>query len=177
MPRITSAEFESRYGAIVRAEYPELTRTMLRKALLERQPPTDVSDGVLRQWLNVQKSQAAGAVQVSTADELEDKYGATVTFLYLNNRSAFLLCKALRAQAQPVSITDGVAKQWIKKYGTELKVIMTAGHLERECGNSIREHQFDSVDHLKVWLSTEPFFEMVCGVEMVLAYTVPALVL
>ena len=62
------------------------------------------------------------------------------------NRTAFKLCAALRKAQPPIFITDGVAKQWIIKFGSETKTIMSAAALEilpingDITGNLIRIH-------------------------------------
>ena len=78
MATITANQFEKRYGAMCRAEYPEHTgHEALRTVLLQRQPPVDVSLGVLRQWLKI-SIKLADAITVSSTKELEEKYGAVV---------------------------------------------------------------------------------------------------
>ena len=92
MPVITSAEFEDRYGAVVRPEYSGyIGREALRTVLGQRQPPIVVSGGVLRQWLN-KSSKPPGAVTVSSTVELQDKYGAVVKLLAGKHAAAYLLC-------------------------------------------------------------------------------------
>ena len=128
MAGITAAQFEKRYGAMCRAEYPEYTgREALRTVLLQRHPPIDVPDGVLRQWLK-RSIKPADAITVSSSDDLQEKYGDLVKGLVLVHANAYRLCQALRAQSPAVYCSDGIAKQWTKKYGSELKCINTAGH-------------------------------------------------
>ena len=69
--------------------------------------------------------------------------------------SAFLLCKALRQQNPPIFISDGVAKQWLKKYYGDVKTIHNAGHLELQFGQCIRdrpESPFSNGSELQVWM-------------------------
>ena len=48
-PKLTAAEFERRYGALVNREYSGMgTARLLRNALSERRPPIEVSEGVLK---------------------------------------------------------------------------------------------------------------------------------
>ena len=156
MATITAAQFGKRYGAMCRAEYPEVTgHKALRSVLLQRQPPIDVPEGVLRQWLK-RSVKPADAVTVSSADDLQEKYGELVKGLVLVHATAYKLCQALRSQAPAVYCSDGIAKQWIKKYGSELKYINSAGHLELHCGSRIRENDKGLLEapELKVWLQT-----------------------
>ena len=71
------------------------------------------------------------------------------------------LCKALRSQTLAVYCTDGIAKQWFKKFCTELQYINSAGHLELFCGVRIREHDKAPLQapELKVWLQTDLYVE------------------
>jgi hypothetical protein len=140
MATITAAQFGKRYGAMCRAEYPDVTgREALRTVLLQRQPPIDVPEGVLRQWLK-RSVKPADAITVSSADDLQEKYGDLVKGLVLVHATAYKLCQALRSQAPAVYCSDGIAKQWIKKYGSELQYINSAGHLELHCGSRIRDN-------------------------------------
>ena len=121
MASITAAQFEKRYGNLVRAEYAEYTgREALRTVLLARQPPIDVSEGVLLQWLKRKSIKPADAITVSSANELQEKYGELVKGLVLVHAPACKLCQALCEQTPAVYCTDGIAKQWIKKNGSEL---------------------------------------------------------
>ena len=71
-----------------------------------------------------------GAVTVSSTAELQDKYGAVVKLVAGEPATPYLLCKALRSQTPPLYVSDGIAKQCFKKYGTELQYIHSAGYLE-----------------------------------------------
>ena len=156
MASIIANQFEKRYGAMCRAEYPNLGREALATALARRQPPIVVSHGALRQWINRRSIKPADAVTVTSVQELEEKYGALVKSLAAEHATAYKLCQALRAQTPPVYCSDGIAKGWFKKYGTILQRIDTAGHLELHCGSRIREADKATLDapELKVWLHT-----------------------
>ena len=139
-----------------RAEYPDAGYEALRTVLLQRQPPIDVSHGVLRQWLKRKSIKPADAITVSGADELQEKYGALVKGLVVVHATAYRLCQALRSESPAVYCSDGIAKQWFKKYGAVLQCINSAGHLELICGGRIRENDKGLLDapELKVWLQT-----------------------
>jgi hypothetical protein len=153
---ITALQFEKRYGAMCRGEYSEYSGCdALRTVLLKRQPPIDVPVGVLRLWLK-RSVKPADAITVSSTKELQEKYGAVVKLLATEHATAYKLCQALRSQTPAVYCSDGIAKEWIKKYGSELKYINSAGHLELHCGVRIREDDKASLQapDLKVWLQT-----------------------
>ena len=156
MAAITAQQFEKRYGAMCRAEYPDLGGRALVTALAKRQPPIVVSFGVLEQWIKRKSMKPADAITVSSAEELQEKYGALVKGLVVLHPTAYKLCQALRSQSPAVYCSDGIAKQWMKKYGTVLKCIDTAGHLELHCGSRIREDNKAGLiaPELKVWLQT-----------------------
>ena len=156
MTATTAVQFEKDHGALVRSEYSEYTGyEALCKVLGQRQPPIVVSEGVVRQWLK-KSIKPADAVTVSSTDELQEKYGSLVKGLASEHATPYRLCKALRSQTPPLYVTDGIAKQWFKKYGTELRYIDTAGHLEMICGARIREHDMATLQapDLQVYLRT-----------------------
>ena len=75
--------------------------------------------------------------------------------LAAENSSAYTLCRALKKRAPPVYVTDGVAKEWFKRYRGDLQYINSAGHLELICGARIREDETTTgvqAEALKVWL-------------------------
>ena len=110
MATITAPQFEKRYGAMCRAEYPGYTgHEALRTVLLQRQQPIDVPGGVLRQWLK-RTVKPPGAITVSSTKELDEKYGAVVRLLVATHATAYKLCQALRTQTPAVYCTDGIAK-------------------------------------------------------------------
>ena len=154
---ITAAQFEKRYGKLVREEYADLGYRALSTALLARQPPIDVPRGVLEQWLKRKSIKPPDSITVSSTNELEEKYGAVVRLLVAEHATAYKLCKALRSQTPAVYCTDGIAKEWINKFGTPLQRILTAGHLELICGARIREAgKWDlEAPDLKVWIQTQ----------------------
>ena len=82
----------------------------LRAVLGQRQPPIDVSEGVLRQWLNT-SMKPLDAITVSSTEDLQEKYGDVVKVLVREYATAYKLCKALRPQTLAVYCTDGIAKQ------------------------------------------------------------------
>ena len=67
---------------------------------------------------------------VSSAEELQEKYGALVKDLVAAHPTAYKFCQALRSEPPAVYCSDGIAKQWLKKYSTVFKGINIAGHLE-----------------------------------------------
>ena len=79
MASLIANQFEKRYGAMCRAEYPDLGCRALLTALGARQPPIVVSKGALEQWMKRRNIKPANAITVSSANELQEKYGAVVT--------------------------------------------------------------------------------------------------
>ena len=158
MASITAARSEKRHGNLVRAEYADYTgQDALRTVLLQRHPPIDVPRGVLEQWLKRKSIKPADAITVSSTDELQEKHGALVKDLVAVHATAYKLCKALREQSPAIYCSDGIAKKWIKKNGSELRYINSAGHLELICGARIREEGKSELEahDLKVWLQTD----------------------
>ena len=97
MSGLAAIQFEARYGALVRSELSEYTsHKALRRVLGQRQPPIDVSEGVLRQWLN-KSMKPHDAIIVSSTEGLAEKYGDVVEILAREHATAYKLCKALRS--------------------------------------------------------------------------------
>ena len=132
--KLTAAEFERKYGAMVRREYSDVaTPRMLRNALSERRPAIEVSEGMLKVWFSNFRSPAGGE-KVSSARELNEKYGDVVAELAKTYASAFLLSKALKARDPPVVASDGVLRVWLRRYRGDLQSINTASEQEMQCG-------------------------------------------
>ena len=91
MAKITAAQFGKRYGAMCRAEYPDLNSGALLTALGARQPPIVVSRGILEQWMK-RSIKPPDAITVSSTKELEEKYGAVVKLLAAEHVTAYKLC-------------------------------------------------------------------------------------
>ena len=151
------AELQSRYGAIL-SQPPLLDVTsavVLRKRLLDRKPSIKVGVAVCRGWLQQYRPNES-AVKIESAADLEEKYGDLTRQYAVVNPTAYLLCKAYRARTPPVHFTDGVAKQWFLKYcGGDTTYIDSAGHLEMQYGQRIRDDSdsngLDS-EALSAWL-------------------------
>ena len=54
------------------------------------------------------------------------------------NGTAYTLCRAMLTATPPLRVTDGIAKEWLRRYGQGLQYINSAGHLEMRCGDRIR---------------------------------------
>ena len=130
MSRLTAAQFELQYGELVRREHAEhSTARTLRRALEERRPPVRVSEGVLKVWFAKQAA-PPDTVIVSSAAELDEQYGEVVRSLAATHASAYKLCRAMLTATPPLRVTDGIAKEWLRRYGQVLQYINSAGHLE-----------------------------------------------
>ena len=166
--KLTAAEFQQRYGDLVAQEYADYTtpRT-LSKALEKRKPPIFVTDGVLRNWFANCRI-PADAVKVSSALDLNEKCGTFLGALAANNSSAFLLGRALKTRTPPVYATDGVLKEWFRRY-FDAEPVNSAGHLELKVGDRIREEltkrSFDAAG-LRVSVQTIKLFCVVQGIRM-----------
>ncbi len=125
----------------------------LHKACQARQPKIDVSHETCKQWWK--KYRVATTPSVSTAKELDDKYGERVRQLAPDNRSAYLLCKALRQCDPPIFVSDGIAKQWLHTYFGPLQKIESADQLEKLYGPRIRENSWNSDRLLRTQTGTD----------------------
>ena len=111
---------------------------LLHIALSNRSPAIDVSMAAVKTWWQKYK-QGQIELSVSSAKELQEKYGDIAKALAVNNSSGYLLVKALRDGEPAVYISDGVARQWLKQY-FNLAQIENAGHLETRYGKPLRDH-------------------------------------
>ena len=106
-------------------EYSDVgTARLLRNALKARVPPIEVSDGVLKVWFSNFRLPAGGE-KVSTARELNEKYGDVVAELAKTYASSYLLGKALRARDPPVVASDGVVRVWLRRYRVDVPSMNT----------------------------------------------------
>ena len=109
---------------------------------------------MLKVWFSKQ-ALPPDTVTVSSAVELEQQYGDLVRAFAASHASKYKLCRALLTATPPVRITDGIAKEWLRRYGQDLQYINSAGHLEMLCGERIRsEETTDGLDApgLRIWL-------------------------
>ena len=112
MSALSANELQGRYASLL-AQPPfchAASPYLLHRALSSRRPPIDVSLAAVKTWWEKCK---IGQIElsVSSAKELEEKYGDIVKALAVNNSSAYLLAKALRSGEPAVYISDGVARQ------------------------------------------------------------------
>ena len=123
--KLTAKEFERKYGAMVSREFSDVaTPRMLRNALSERRPAIEVSEGMLKVWFSNFRSPAGGE-KVSSARELNEKYGDVVAELAKTYASGYLLAKALRARDPPVVASDGVVRVWLRRYRVDVPSMNT----------------------------------------------------
>jgi hypothetical protein len=110
-------------------------------ALASRRPPVYVSEGIVKQWMSHYRS-PAGAIQVSTADEMEGRYGEKIRGLAAANRTGYRLMKALKTLTPPLYATEKAAGTWLRKYGlhspTSAVRYATAESLEHGIGAEMR---------------------------------------
>ena len=125
--KLTAKEFESKHGAMVRREYGEdmpSART-LANALMARKPAIEVPEGVLKQWFANFVAPAGSWEKVSSARELDEKYGDVVAELAKKHETAYLLGKALRKRDPPVVASDGVVRVWLRRYRVDVPSMNT----------------------------------------------------
>ena len=90
-PKLTSALFQERYADLVAREHDTCTTAHTLKGALEaRRPPIKVSAALLKVWFGKYRLQD-GAVTVSSAVELQEKYGSILVDLAASHPSAFRL--------------------------------------------------------------------------------------
>ena len=110
MSRLTAAEFEARYGELVRGEYSELgTPRLLKTALGSRRPAISVSDGLLKVWFS-QYRVPPGAVRVGSSAELNEKYGPEVEELAKCHESGYKLMRAFSSGIRRCASRSGSRK-------------------------------------------------------------------
>ena len=154
--KLTAANFQERYGALVSQHFAEYTTARtLRVALAKRNPPIVVTDGMLKVWF-ANFRLPTDAVKVSSAEELHSKYGDILPALAVQNPTAYRLSKVLKARTPPLFVPDEVIKQWFRRY-FEAEPVNSAGHLELKYGDRIREDAqaatFQAAE-LRAWLRT-----------------------
>ena len=139
---LTAEELQSRYGEVL--SQPPLcacaSPRYLFQALTGMSPPVRVTEGTVKQWWK--KYKVSTELSCTSAQQLEDEHGASIRHLATEYPTAYKLCKALRERESPLYISDGVAKQWLQRFGgqADLRYVQNAGHLEAQWGQSIRDH-------------------------------------
>ena len=84
--KLTAALFQERYGNLVSEHFAQYTTAhTLRVALSERKPPIIVTDGMLKMWF-ANFRLPSDAVTVSSAEELQRRYGMAISCLHLQHR-------------------------------------------------------------------------------------------
>ena len=152
--KLTAKLFQERYGDIVSEHFSQYTTAYtLRVALSQRKPPIIVTDGMLKIWF-AKFRLASDAVTVSSAEDLNTRYGDLLPALAAQNPSAYRLMRVLKEQTPPLHVSEKVMRGWFSRY-FDAERINSAGHLELKYGHRIREHAeavtFEAAD-LRVWL-------------------------
>ena len=80
----------------------------LHQSLRSRAPPVAVSVKVVAEWWR-QHRPGGGRFSVSSAQELDEKYGEVARALLDGSITAYVLCKKLSQREPPVYVSDGVA--------------------------------------------------------------------
>ena len=61
-----------------------------------------------------------GQVRITSASDLEERYGHSMAHYAVEHATPFKLCKALRDRDPPICIDDSIAKEWLRTYGGQL---------------------------------------------------------
>ena len=114
---LTARELQEQYGELLcQPPFQQCsTGYLLQQALAARQPPIPVSAKVASLWL-MQYRVPEGAQTVSSARDLEERYGDTIRHLGLEYPTAYKFSRALREMEVPVCISDSIAQVWLQKY-------------------------------------------------------------
>ena len=152
--KLTAALFQERYGTLVSEYFAQYTSARtLRVALSQFKPPILVTDRMLKFWCSKFRL-PSDAVTVSSADELQSKYGDVLASLAAQNPTSRRLTRALKALTPPLYVAEHTLKTWFRMY-FDADVINSAGHLELKYGDRIRAHAqaatLEAAD-LRVWL-------------------------
>jgi hypothetical protein len=159
----TAKSFDEKYGDLVASEFSHLdTPRLLRNALAARKPSINVTDGMLKVWFSSYRL-PAGTIKIGSADELEAHCGAYLPVIAAEHATAYKLQRALLARMPPVSVTEGILKVWLKRR-FDCRPIDSAGHLELEYGDIIRESGKSGIDpeDLRLWLRAEHKVDASC---------------
>ena len=158
--KLTALDLQEQYGDVLTsAPFRDCASPfLLRGALASRDPPVEVSLGVVTMWWTKYKL-PEGAVTVTSAQDLEQRFGDSIRHLALEYPTAFKLCKALRSRVPPLCISDMVARVWLQQHARhgEVQQVENAGHLETLFGERIRSDAPPDItaDALQRWLLKE----------------------
>ncbi len=153
---LTAQSFDEKYGQLVATDHSDCqTPYKLRRALLSRKPSINVTEAMLKVWFSKYRV-AAGTVKIGSVDELQTKCAEYLPSLAVTHNTAYKLQRALLTCEPPVSVSEGILKVWLNRY-FDCRPIDSAGHLELEYGDIIRESCDTGIDaeDLRVWLRSE----------------------
>ena len=130
---LTAEDLQRRHGDVL--SQPPLcacaSPRYLFQALTGMSPPVRVTEATVKQWWK--KYKVSTELSCTSAQQLEDEHGASIRDLTREYPTAYKLCKALRERESPLYISDGVAKQWLQRFGgqADLRYVQNAGHQAR----------------------------------------------
>ena len=108
--KLTAKLFQERYGDLVSEHFSQYTTAYtLRVALSQRKPPIIVTDGMLKIWF-AKFRLASDAVTVSSAEELNTRYGDFLPAFAAPNHSAYRLMRVLKGRTPPLYVSEEVLK-------------------------------------------------------------------
>ena len=160
---LTAAELHERYADTLKCSpYCDASSPYYLHKALQTLVPSGISIGAVKNWWDVYRT-VEGVVRISTAQELQDMHGDSIAHLAHEFMTPFVLCATLRKRQPPILISNSIAKQWLKDFGIgDTKRIESAGHLEMECGEKLRENMpFVSSEEVASFLLRE--LQIVCA--------------
>ena len=160
---LTSAELHEQYAdTLKRSPYCDAASPYLLHKALQTLVPNGITIGAVKNWWDVYRT-VEGADRTSTAQQLQDRHGDSISHLAQECKTAWKLCNTLSKRQPPIFVSNSIAKEWLRDFGIGItKRIESAGHLEMECGEKIREHMpFPSSDDLSSFLCRE--LQIVCA--------------
>ena len=154
---LTSADLQEQYAdTLKRSPYCDARSPFLLHKALQTLMPGRITIAAVKHWWDVYRS-VEGADRISTAQQLQDRHGDSIAHLAQECKTAWKLCNTLSKRQPPIFVSNSIAKEWLRDFGIGItKRIESAGHLEIEYGEKIREHMpFPSSDDLSSFLCRE----------------------
>ena len=133
--------FHRQYAELMsQPPYSEATSPyLLHKCCVQGSPKIEVTAAVIKQWWGKYRV-VEGQTRITSARELQERYGDSMAHYAVEHPTPFKLCQALAKREHPICIDDSIAKEWLRTYGGQgaLVPVNSAGHLELQYGDRIR---------------------------------------
>ena len=160
---MTAAELHEQYAAtLTRSPYCDAASPYYLHKALQTLVPNGITIGAVKTWWDVYRT-VEGVDRIGSAQELQDMHGDSIAHMAQECKTPFKLCAKLRKRQPPIFISNSIAKQWLKDFGIgDTKRIESAGHLQMECGEKLRENMpFVSSEEVSSFLLRE--LQIVCA--------------